>query len=57
MKELLQLIEERQSVRMPFDPEHRVSKEDIEMILEAGRWTPRLIICKTLRSSLLMIIS
>jgi nitroreductase len=40
MKELLQLIEERQSVRMPFDPEHRVSKEDIEMILEAGRWTP-----------------
>ena len=40
MKELLKLIQERQSVRMPFDPEHRVSKEDIEMILEAGRWTP-----------------
>jgi hypothetical protein len=37
MKELLQLIEERQSVRMPFDPEHRVSKPDIEMILEAER--------------------
>jgi nitroreductase len=40
MKELLKLIQERQSIRMPFDPEHRVAKKDLEQILEAGRWTP-----------------
>ena len=40
MKELLKLIQERQSVRMPYDPKHRVAKEDIQQILEAGRWTP-----------------
>jgi nitroreductase len=40
MKELLKLIQERQSFRMPFDPKHKVAKEDLQQILEAGRWTP-----------------
>jgi nitroreductase len=40
MKELLKLIQERQSFRMPFDPEHKVAKEDLQQILEAARWTP-----------------
>jgi nitroreductase len=40
MKELLKLIQERQSFRMPFDPKHKVPKEDLLQILEAGRWAP-----------------
>ncbi len=40
MKELLKLIQERQSIRMPYDPGHRIPKEDIQQILEAGRWSP-----------------
>ncbi len=40
MKELLKLIQERQSFRMPFDPKHKVAREDLLQILEAGRWSP-----------------
>jgi nitroreductase len=40
MKELLKLIQERRSARMPFDTEHPVSKQDLLQILEAGRWAP-----------------
>jgi len=40
MKNLLDLIQERQTVRIPFDPEQPVSKQDLRQILEAVRWAP-----------------
>ena len=40
MKELLKLIETRESARGLFDPDRSIPKEDIEKILEAARWTP-----------------
>jgi len=40
MKELLKLIQKRQSSRMPFDTERPISKKDLIQILEAGQWTP-----------------
>jgi nitroreductase len=38
--DLLKLIQQRQSARIPFDPNRQVSKEDLRLILEAGRWAP-----------------
>ena len=40
MKDVLEVIQERQSVRIPFDPEQPVSKQDLRQILEAMRWAP-----------------
>jgi len=40
MKELLKLIKERQSVRMPFGTKRPIAKQDLLQILEAGCWTP-----------------
>jgi len=40
MREVLKLIQERQSARGLFDSERPVTKEDLSQILEAGRWTP-----------------
>ena len=40
MSELLDLIRERHSTRLPFDPNQPVASEDIRQILEAGRWAP-----------------
>jgi len=40
MSELLDLIRERHSTRLPFDPNRPVASEDIRQILEAGRWAP-----------------
>jgi nitroreductase len=40
MKEVLKLIQERRSARMPFDSKHPVAKQDLLQILEAGRWAP-----------------
>jgi nitroreductase len=40
MQEILKLIQERQSIRAPFDPKRPVSKQDLQQILEAGRWSP-----------------
>ncbi|MGA2822862.1 MAG: nitroreductase family protein [Bacteroidales bacterium] len=40
MKELLKLIQKRQSSRMPFDTKRPIAKQDLIQILEAGRWTP-----------------
>ena len=40
MSEILKLIRERESARGPFDPKRPVSKQDLERILEAGRWAP-----------------
>ena len=40
MNEMLKIIQERQSARVPFDPNRQVSKENLNKILEAARWTP-----------------
>ncbi len=40
MSEILKIIQERQSARVPFDPNRPVSKENLNKILEAARWTP-----------------
>jgi nitroreductase len=40
MKALSRLMEDRQSLRLPFDMERPVAKEDLSKILEAGRWAP-----------------
>lgn len=40
MQEVLNIIQKRQSARIPFDSERPVAKEDLRQILEAGRWAP-----------------
>ena len=40
MSEILKIIQERQSARVPFDPNKPVSQENLKQILEAARWTP-----------------
>ena len=40
MQEILKTIQERHSVRMPFDPERPIAKQDLLQILEAARWAP-----------------
>jgi nitroreductase len=40
MSEILRVIKERHSSRVPFDPSKPVSKENLTKILEAARWTP-----------------
>ncbi len=40
MTNIVKLIEERHSSRVPFDRERPVSKQDVRQILEAARWAP-----------------
>jgi nitroreductase len=40
MEEILKLIQERQSARVPFDSARPVAKEELRQILEAARWAP-----------------
>jgi nitroreductase len=40
MNEILKIIQERQSARVPFDPKRPVSKENLKQILEAAKWAP-----------------
>ena len=40
MSEVLKVIKERQSSRVPYDPNRPISKENIKQILEAARWAP-----------------
>jgi nitroreductase len=40
MADVMELIEERRSLRMPFDLQRPVAKEDLADILEAARWAP-----------------
>ena len=40
MSEILKVIKERHSSRVPFDSNKPVSKENLKQILEAARWTP-----------------
>ncbi len=40
MDDILELIQERRSDRVPFDPQRPVPREDVRRILEAARWAP-----------------
>jgi nitroreductase len=40
MRDILDIIRQRQSSRVPFDPERPVSDSHLQQILEAGRWAP-----------------
>jgi len=40
LSDIQSTIRERHSSRLPFDPNHPVSKEDLKQILEAARWAP-----------------
>jgi nitroreductase len=40
MSDILRLIEQRRSMRTPFDPNRPVAGEDLRQIIEAGRWAP-----------------
>jgi nitroreductase len=40
MSDILRLIKQRRSVRVPFNPNRPLAKEDLEHIIEAGRWAP-----------------
>jgi len=40
MAEILKLIQDRQSIRVLFDPNRPVSEQDMAQILEAARWSP-----------------
>jgi len=38
--ELLKLMQERQSTRLPYDIKRQIAEKDLLQILEAARWTP-----------------
>jgi nitroreductase len=40
MQNVLTLMQDRQSARMPFEAEHPIAQQDLRQILEAGRWAP-----------------
>jgi nitroreductase len=40
MNDTHRIIQDRQSARVPFDPNKKISKEDLQQILDAGRWAP-----------------
>jgi len=40
MDDMLKLIEQRYSVRVPFDPGHLIAEKDLRQILQAARWAP-----------------
>jgi nitroreductase len=40
MSKVLDVIKERHSSRVPFDPARPISKENLTQLLEAARWTP-----------------
>jgi nitroreductase len=40
VSEILKVIQDRQSARVPYDPNKQVPKESLMQILEAARWTP-----------------
>lgn len=40
MLDILNLLKKRRSSRVPFDPNHHVSVEDVKKILEGASWSP-----------------
>ena len=39
-EQFLNLIHDRHSTRSPFDKNHSIDKQDLQKILDAGRWAP-----------------
>ena len=40
MTDVLKIIQQRHSMRVPFNPNRQVPKESVRQILEAARWSP-----------------
>jgi nitroreductase len=40
MNEVYRVIQQRHSARVPFNPAKKISKENLQQILDAGRWAP-----------------
>ena len=40
MTDILKIMEQRHSTRVPYDPNRPVAKEDLGRIIEAARWAP-----------------
>jgi nitroreductase len=40
MTDILKLIRQRRSTRVPYDPNRPVAKEEVRQIIEAARWAP-----------------
>ena len=40
MNDVLKIITERQSTRVPFDPQRSVERDDLKQVIEAARWAP-----------------
>lgn len=40
MKDILDLMQERHSARVPYDPNRPVTKQQLERIVEAASWAP-----------------
>lgn len=40
MTDILKLIQQRHSARVPYDPNRPMAKEDLRQIIEAARWSP-----------------
>jgi nitroreductase len=40
MTDILKLIQQRKSTRVPYDPNRPVTKDNLKQILEAARWAP-----------------
>jgi nitroreductase len=40
MTDILKLIRQRQSTRVPYDPNRPVAKKEVRQIIEAARWAP-----------------
>jgi nitroreductase len=40
INEIQRIIRERQSARVPFEANRKISKENLEQILDAARWSP-----------------
>ena len=47
MSEILKVIQERQSARVPYDPNKQVEKDDLKKILEQQSGLRQRITCKT----------
>lgn len=40
MNDVLKVIQERRSTRVPFDPHRSINSNDLKQIIEAARWAP-----------------
>jgi nitroreductase len=40
MNDVLKIIRERQSTRVPFDPHRSVNRDNLKQVIEAARWAP-----------------